>query len=45
VRVSFVHDVLDAGGNRDLRAQAWLLRQPDAVRASYVHDVVEPQLR
>jgi hypothetical protein len=45
VRASYVHDVLDPGGDQELRATAWLLRQSDAVRSSYVDAVVEPQLR
>jgi hypothetical protein len=45
VRASFVRDVLDAEGDRTMRATAWLLRQPDEVRESYVREVVEPALR
>ena len=44
VRESYVHDVIDAGGDQTLRATAWLLKQPDEVRQSYVDEVVEPQL-
>ena len=45
VRASYVRDVLDARGDRNLLATRWLLRQPDEVRASYVAEVVEPKLR
>ena len=44
VRESYVHDVLDARGDRDLLSTAWLLRQDDDVRESYVREVVEPKL-
>ena len=39
-----MHDVIDAGGDQTLRATAWLLKQADEVRESYVDEVVEPQL-
>jgi hypothetical protein len=45
VRESYVRDVLDKEGDRDLIAQVWLLRQPPEVRDSYVREVLEPQLR
>jgi hypothetical protein len=44
-RESYVHEVLDKGGDRGLRSTAWLLRQPAATRESYVSEVVEPALR
>jgi len=40
VRVSYVHEVLDRGGDERL-AQMWLLRQPDDVRESYIEHVLE----
>lgn len=45
VRESYVHDVLDAEGDRDLLSTAWLLKQDDDARESYVRDVVDPQLK
>jgi hypothetical protein len=45
VRESYVHDVLDQKGDRDLLSTAWLLRQEDSVRQSYINEVVQPQLR
>ncbi|MBA3301324.1 MAG: hypothetical protein H0T15_05595 [Thermoleophilaceae bacterium] len=39
VRLSFVREVLDAGGDETDR-EAWMLRQPDEVRESYVRDVL-----
>ncbi len=44
VRESYVREVLDRPGDRDLLATAWLLRQPDDVRESYVREVVDPRL-
>jgi hypothetical protein len=44
VRTSYVHDVIDAKGDKDLLSQKWLLGQSDGVRASYVSDVLQPQL-
>jgi len=44
VRASYVRDVLDPGGDTDLRAQIWMMRQSDAVRESYARDVLEPRL-
>jgi hypothetical protein len=44
VRESYVHQVLDAKGDRDLLSTRWLLTQSDDVRASYVRDVVNPKL-
>jgi hypothetical protein len=45
VRESYVHDVLDAEGDRTLLSTRWLLGQPDEVRRSYVQNVVDPKLR
>lgn len=39
VRVSFVREVLDAGGTDEDR-EAWMLLQPDEVRESYVREVL-----
>jgi hypothetical protein len=44
VRTSYVHQVIDAKGDKNLLSQQWLLTQSDAVRASYVSDVLKPQL-
>lgn len=44
VRESYVREVLDAGGDPELRRQIWMMGQPNAVRASYVRDVLEPLL-
>jgi hypothetical protein len=40
VRASYVHEVLDRGGEERL-AQIWLLRQPEAVRESYIREVLD----
>jgi hypothetical protein len=45
VRESYVNEVLDKEGDRDLLSTAWLLKQTDDVRESYVRDVVDPQLK
>lgn len=45
VRESYVNEVLDKKGDRDLLSTAWLLKQADDVRQSYVRDVVDPQLK
>jgi hypothetical protein len=39
VRRSFVREVLDAGGGREAQ-ERWLLLQSDAVRLSYVDEVL-----
>jgi hypothetical protein len=44
VRESYVHEVLDKKGDKDLLSQRWLLTQSDDVRESYVRDVVDPKL-
>ena len=44
VRESYVHEVLDAKGDRDLLSTRWLLRQSEGVRESYVRAVVDPKL-
>jgi hypothetical protein len=44
VRESYVHEVLDRGGD-PVYAEIWMLRQSDAVRHSYVREVLEPGLR
>ena len=38
-----MREVLDRGGDERL-AEIWMLRQPDAVRESYVKEVLEPAL-
>jgi hypothetical protein len=45
VRESYVKEVLDTEGDRDLLSTAWLLKQDDDVRESYVRDVVDPRLK
>ena len=45
VRESYVNEVLDKEGDRDLLSTAWLLNQADDVRQSYVSDVIDPQLK
>ena len=45
VRESYVHEVLDAKGDRTLLSTRWLLKQDDDVRDSYVRDVVDPKLK
>ena len=44
VRESYVHEVLDAKGDRALLSTRWLLSQDDDVRRSYVEKVVDPGL-
>jgi len=44
VRESYVHEVLDKKGDKDLLSQRWLLTQSDDVRESYVSAVVDPKL-
>ena len=44
IRVSYVREVLDRGGDVELRSQIWMLRQTDSVRESYARDVLEPRL-
>jgi hypothetical protein len=44
VRESYVHEVLDAKGDRTLLSTRWLLGQSDEVRESYVNEVVDPKL-
>ena len=44
VRQSFAREVLDAPGDVEVRTQIWMIRQPDAVRESYVAAVLEPRL-
>jgi hypothetical protein len=38
-----VREVLDRGGDERL-AEIWMLRQPDAIRESYITQVLEPGL-
>ena len=45
VRASYVRNVIDAGGDDQLRAEIWMLQQSDEVRESYVREVLEPRLR
>ena len=42
-RASYIAQVLDKGGDERL-AEIWMLRQPAAVRESYVRDVLLPAL-
>jgi hypothetical protein len=44
VRESYVNEVLEKEGDRNLRSTAWLLRQPGDVRESYLREVVDPKL-
>ena len=44
VRVSYVREVIDVGGDVELRAQIWMLRQEVHVRESYARHVLEPRL-
>ena len=44
VRVSYVREVIDAGGDVELRSQIWMLRQEVHVRESYARHVLEPRL-
>jgi len=44
VRESYVREVLDSGGDQELRRQIWMLAQPDSVRRSYSSEVLEPDL-
>jgi hypothetical protein len=44
VRESYVHEVLDKKGDKNLLSQRWLLTQSDDVRESYVRAVVDPKL-
>ena len=44
VRASYVREVLDKGGDVELRSQIWMLGQSQPVRESYVRDVLEPRL-
>jgi hypothetical protein len=44
VRASYVREVLDKGGDVELRSQIWMLGQSDKVRESYARDVLEPRL-
>lgn len=44
VRHSYVAEVLDVPGDRDLLAQIWMMGQPDHVRRSYISEVLEPEL-
>ena len=39
VRRSYVREVLE-GGRDEAHEQAWMLRQPDAVRHSYIDEVL-----
>jgi hypothetical protein len=43
VRAAYVREVLDRGGDERL-AEIWMLRQSEAVRESYVREVLEPAL-
>jgi hypothetical protein len=40
VRASYVHEVLDRGGDERL-AQIWILRQSQEVRESYIREVLQ----
>jgi hypothetical protein len=44
LRESYVNEVLEGKGDRDLLSTRWLLRQPDEVRESYLSEVVDPKL-
>jgi hypothetical protein len=44
VRASYVREVLDKGGDVELRSQIWMLGQSEDVRESYARDVLEPRL-
>ena len=44
VRASYVREVLDKGGDVELRSQMWMLGQSERVRESYLRDVLEPRL-
>jgi hypothetical protein len=44
VRASYVREVLDKGGDVELRSQIWMLGQSESVRESYARDVLEPRL-
>ena len=44
VRASYVREVLDKGGDVELRSQIWMLGQSEKVRESYARDVLEPRL-
>jgi hypothetical protein len=44
VRASYVREVLDRGGDIELRSQIWMLGQSDPVRESYAREVLEPRL-
>ena len=44
VRASYVREVMDLGGDIELRSQIWMLRQDEHVRESYARDVLEPRL-
>ena len=44
VRASYVREVLDKGGDVELRSQIWMLGQSEQVRESYARDVLEPRL-
>jgi len=39
-----VREVMDLGGDIELRSQIWMLRQDEHVRESYARDVLEPRL-
>jgi hypothetical protein len=43
VRVSYVREVLDRGGDERL-AEIWMLRQSSSVRESYIREILEPRL-
>jgi hypothetical protein len=42
-RQSYVREVIDRGGDERL-AEIWMLRQPNAIRESYIAQVLEPAL-
>ena len=41
---SYETEVFDAPGDPLVLQQIWMMRQPDAVRESYVREVLEPTL-
>ena len=41
VRRSCAAQVLDAGGDSDVLAEIWMLRQPKHVRESYIREVLQ----
>ena len=39
-----MREVVDAPGDEERLAEIWMLRQPAAVRESYIREVLEPRL-